>query len=418
MEENQKGTPTLMINPSLVQDLLTKDLEQVISSLSADSSDWKALSFLKKALDSHVSDIHIEPHSAQRFLLRRRIDGYLHDMGREDSFLDQDAVLILKQLSKLSPAAAQVPQQGLFYVQNHSRSVRVEFSTLPLVSGEKMVIRFIPGKLDAFNLRMLGLTQEQSLMIEEKIQKPYGMIFVTGPAQSGVTSTVYSILKRRMSPKVNILTIEDPVEQVIHGINQVQVCADIGLTCAAGLRAFLRQDPDVIYSGAEHDEETLGICIRAALTGRLIISCLHAWDAPSALARILELGGQIPHLLAESLNLIVNQRLIRRLCVNCKQPHELDDSGRRDFGISAPVIYRANPGGCESCRGMGYRGQTGIFDVLFVDDNICSAIRMRVDGAEIKKMVEFQPRLTLYQAGMGKVNEGVTSIEEVLRVQF
>jgi len=162
----------------------------------------------------------------------------------------------------------------------------------------------------------------------------------------------------------------------------------------------------------------LGICIRAALTGRLIISCLHAWDSPSALARILELGRQIPHLLAESLNLIINQRLIRRLCVNCKQPHELDASGRRDFGVSAPVIYRAKPDGCESCKGTGYWGRTGVFEVLSVDDNICSAIRLRVDGTEIKKMVEFQPRLTLYQAGMGKVNEGVTSIEEVLRVQF
>ncbi len=407
------------LNPSFIEDLISKDLDQVIAAQPLGSPEYRALTFLKTALDNHVSDIHVEPHAQGRFLLRHRIDGYLHDVRFGEGMVwDLDAVLFIKKIAKLHSSDVRVPQQGLFYVQNHGRSVRVDISTIPLMSGEKMVVRLIPGKLEALNLRMLGLTQEQSLIVEEKLQKPYGMLFVTGPAQSGMTSTVYSILKRRMSAKVNILTIEDPVEQVIHGINQVQVCADIGLTCAAGLRAFLRQDPDVIYSGAEQDEEILGICVRAALTGRLVMSSFFALDASSALLRVLEMGRQIPHLLAESLTLIMNQRLIRRLCMNCKQPQDLSGSEKRDFGITSKVLYRANPIGCEACRGTGYWGRTGIFEVLSVEERLCSAIRHRLPDAELKKIIESEPRMTLYQAGISKVNEGVTSIEEVLRVQF
>lgn len=407
------------LNPSLIEDLISKELDLVIAAQPLGSPESRALFLLKAALDNHVSDIHVEPHVQGRFLLRHRIDGYLHDVRLADGVVwDLDAVLFIKKLAKLPPSDSRVPQHGFFYLQNNGRSVRIDVSTILLMSGEKMVIHLIPGKLEALNLRLLGLTAEQSLIVEEKLQSSYGMIFVTGPGQSGVTSTVYSILKRRMSAKVNILTIEDPVEQLIHGINQVQVCADIGLTCAAGLRAFLRQDPDVIYSGSEPDEEVFGLCVRAALTGRLVMNSFFALDVSSALLRVLEMGRQIPHLLAEGLTLIVSQRLIRRLCVNCKQPHDLSASEKRDFGITAKMIYRAKPSGCEACRGTGYWGRTGIFEVLPFEESLRSAIRHRLPDADLRKTIEAETRMTLYQAGISKVNEGIASIEEVLRVQF
>lgn len=404
---------------SSLRELLSDDAARALSRLPADSAEHQAVAFLKLALEDRASDIHIEPRTAARCLIRRRIDGFLHELTSDHAdWIHPGSIEIIKNLAKLDTKESAIPQQGCFDLKDQNIAYRAEVSILPLVNGEKIVIHLIPLKKEILNLRDLGMTLEQAQALEEKIQKPYGMIFIAGPAQNGLTMTAYSIVKRRMSPKVNILTLEDPVEQLVHGVNQVQVCADIGLTCAAGLRAFLRQDPDVVYVGAEHDEETLSICIRAALTGRMIISCLPAENAHSALISIMDQTRSMPGLLAESLTLIIGQRLVRKLCPSCKREHPLSPEERKTFGITAPTVYRAGAKGCEACRGTGYWGRVGIFEFLPIDDEIRSVIRKQTDPAEIQKIIEVQPSMKLFESGMEKVNRGVTSMEEVLNERF
>ena len=278
-------------------------------------------------------------------------------------------------------------------------------------------MRILDKRIELMNLKLLGFDEKQLAMFEEKIQKPYGLILVTGPTGSGKSTTLYAGLNRRISPKINILTIEDPVEYQINGVNQVQVQSDIGLTFATGLRAFLRQDPDVILVGEVRDQETAEICIRAALTGHLVMSTLHTNDAASAVTRLLDIGIK-PYLVSGSLLLIVAQRLVRKLCNDCRKPQVIDPKTRAEFGVTAAVVYEANPEGCKTCRGIGYWGRHAIYELLPIDEDIRRIIS---DGGDLAVLRETQKKKgygTLFQSGIRKVNEGVTSLEEIMAIAY
>ena len=280
------------------------------------------------------------------------------------------------------------------------------------------ICRLISREVPCFaNLKSLGFDEKQLAVFEDKIQKPYGLILVTGPTGSGKSTTLYAGLNRRISPKINILTIEDPVEYQINGVNQVQVQSDIGLTFAAGLRAFLRQDPDVILVGEVRDQETAEICIRAALTGHLVMSTLHTNDAASAVTRLVDIG--IKHyLVSGSLLLIVAQRLVRKLCDFCKKSHDVPQKTREEFGITAPVIYEVNENGCKTCRGIGYWGRFAIYELLPIDEDIRRIISTGGDLEALREMQKKKGYGTLFQSGIKKVNEGKTSMEEVMSIAY
>lgn len=393
-----------------------KDLDQTIQQADAAPVVKLVDMFLKRALDDRASDIHIEPIH-DRISIRYRVDGSLYELPPPPRELHSALVSRVKILSKLDIAEKRLPQDGSFSIFYKGRKVDVRVSTIPVVSGEKVVMRILDKRVELMNLKSLGFDEKQRALFEEKIQKPYGLIFVTGPTGSGKSTTLYAGLNRRISPKINILTIEDPVEYQINGVNQVQVQSEIGLTFAAGLRAFLRQDPDVILVGEVRDQETAEICIRAALTGHLVMSTLHTNDSASAVSRLIDIGIK-PYLIAGSLLMVVAQRLVRKLCPECKKPDNIDEKTRADFGITSPLIYKANDKGCKECRNIGYWGRMAIYELLPIDEEMRKAISL---GGEVDALREIQKKKgyqTLFQSGIVKVNEGTTSLEEVMSIAY
>ncbi len=393
-----------------------KDLDQTIQQADAAPVVKLVDMFLKRALDDRASDIHIEPIH-DRISIRYRVDGSLYELPPPPRELHQALVSRVKILSKLDIAEKRLPQDGSFSIFYKGRKVDVRVSTIPVVSGEKVVMRILDKRVELMNLKSLGFDEKQLALFEEKIQKPYGLIFVTGPTGSGKSTTLYAGLNRRISPKINILTIEDPVEYQINGVNQVQVQSEIGLTFAAGLRAFLRQDPDVILVGEVRDQETAEICIRAALTGHLVMSTLHTNDSASAVSRLIDIGIK-PYLIAGSLLMIVAQRLVRKLCPECKKPDTIDAKMRADFGITSSVVYKANEKGCKECRNIGYWGRLAIYELLPIDEEIRKVIAQGGEVDAIRKIQKTKEYQTLFQAGIKKVSEGVTSLEEVMSIAY
>jgi len=393
-----------------------KDLDQTIQQADAAPVVKLVDMFLKKALDDRASDIHIEPIH-DRISIRYRVDGSLYELPPPPRDLHSALVSRIKILSKLDIAEKRMPQDGSFSFFYQGRKVDVRVSTIPVVSGEKVAIRILDKRAELMNVKSLGFSPEQLAIFEDKIQKPYGLIFVTGPTGSGKSTSLYAALNRRISPKINILTIEDPVEYQINGVNQVQVQSEIGLTFAAGLRAFLRQDPDVILVGEVRDQETAEICIRAALTGHLVMSTLHTNDAASAVTRLVDIGIK-PYLVAGSLLLIVAQRLVRNLCSECKKPDLIDAKIKTDFGITAHTIYKANEKGCKACRNIGYWGRTAIYELLPIDEDMRRAIAKGGDLEELRGIQKQKKYGTLFQSGMTRVNEGTTSLEEVMSIAY
>lgn len=371
---------------------------------------------LKRALDDRASDIHVEPIQ-DRISVRYRVDGSLYELPPPPRELHGALVSRVKILSKLDIAEKRLPQDGSFSLFYKGRKVDVRVSTIPVVTGEKVVMRILDKKPELLNLKSLGFSEEQMKIFEAAIVKPYGLIFATGPTGSGKSTTLYSAVNRRISPRINILTIEDPVEYQINGINQVQVQSDIGLTFAAGLRAFLRQDPDVILVGEVRDQETAEICIRASLTGHLVLSTLHTNDSPSAITRLMDIGIK-PYLIAGSLVLIVAQRLVRRLCPDCKLPHDLDAKSRSEFGITSQTIYKANEKGCKSCRNIGYWGRFAIYEMLPIDADLRKAIAEGKDSEALRDIQKAKKYGTLFTSGIQKVNEGQTSLDEIMSIAY
>ena len=369
---------------------------------------------IKRALDDRASDIHIEPFQ-DKLNIRYRVDGVLYELPPPPRELHNAMVSRVKILSKIDIAEKRIPQDGSFAFQYKGRHVDVRVSTIPIVFGEKVVMRILDKRTDLLGLKTLGFEPEQVEIFETALMRPYGLILVTGPTGSGKSTTLYAALNRRLSPEINILTIEDPVEYQINGISQVEVKPDIGLTFASGLRAFLRQDPDVILVGEVRDLETAEICIRASLTGHLVLSTLHTNDAVTAITRLIDIGIQA-YLVAGSIGLVVAQRLVRVLCPHCKEPYAVEPKIRDLYRIRADTLYKNK--GCEKCRNIGYWGRMAIYEVLPVDEDIRRLITKDADLSKLREAQKAKHYETLFQNGLRKVERGMTSLDEVLSVAY
>ncbi len=402
------------ISDALVEEYDTPDEELSIDRLIARAEEAPVVKLvdliLRQAIDERGSDIHLEPFK-NRISLRYRVDGVLLEIPPPAKHLHLPIVSRIKILSKLDIAEKRLPQDGGFSVKMKDRTVDFRVSIIPTIYGEKAVLRILDKGKMQLELSSLGFEKAQLESIEKAIRYPYGLIFVTGPTGSGKSTTLYGILNEIKDPKFNIITIEDPVEYKMEGINQVQIKPEIGLTFASALRSFLRQDPDIMMVGEVRDLETAQICIRSALTGHLVLSTLHTNDASSAITRLIDIGIE-PFLLMPSLQLIVAQRLVRKLCPDCKEPYEPTDEERKRFNLGKDLIYKLK--GCERCNHIGYKGRLCVAEILSFNDVIRGAIVEGVNSQKIRELGCANGMVTLAESAMLKVREGVTSLEEAL----
>lgn len=370
-----------------------------------------------------ASDIHLEPQENQS-LLRYRIDGVLHDLITMPKSLNEKIVSRIKILSNLRTDEHFAAQDGKFRFRADTQKIDVRVSILPVVNGEKIVMRLLSDRGRSYTLEHLGFCDRDFKKVKEASLKPYGMILVTGPTGSGKTTTLYSVLRLLNRREVNIQTIEDPVEYDIEGINQIQVNERTNLTFAMGLRSLVRQDPDIIMVGEIRDSETAGIAINAAMTGHLVLSTLHTNDSATSLPRLLDMGVE-PFLVASSVNLIIAQRLVRTICPACITSHKVDlnkiktslpeDLFARYFeGQESIRLYQGK--GCDACNSTGFSGRQGIFEVLEVSDSIKELIVNRENATRITKQAQKEGMSLMFEDGLKKALAGSTTIEEVLRV--
>ncbi len=396
--------------------LAPEEEAESVEDLAAKAGDTQVIRLvdllIMEAVNSRASDIHIEPYP-QRISIRIRIDGILYPMDPPAPHLMPAIISRLKILAKMDIAEKRLPQDGGFSVRLGDKPIDIRVSTVPLIYGEKIVLRLLDKATLIFNFKELGMEGKALEEVERGLTTPQGLVFLTGPTGSGKSTTLYAAMNRLKSPAQNILSIEDPVEYKIEGINQVQAKPSIGLTFAAGLRAFLRQDPDIIMVGEVRDLETAEICVRAALTGHLVLSTLHTNDAPSAITRLIDLGIE-PFLLSPSLVLVIAQRLVRNLCPECKEPMEPSPSVRERAHLPSGTYYK--PKGCASCRKIGYRGRVGIFEVILVDDSLRDLITQRAPAQKMKEFAKSHGMKTLLESGLSKAASGVTSLDEVFSV--
>jgi type IV pilus assembly protein PilB len=368
---------------------------------------------LEQALRAGASDIHLEPIERGN-KVRMRVDGVLRELPAPPRSLFIPMVSRFKILAKMDIAEKRVPQDGAIALRSGDRRVDLRVSTVPTVHGEKMVMRILDKNTIPLDLTSLGLDERQSKDLIESIQMPHGLMLVTGPTGSGKSTTVYSCLNLVNAPDTNICTVEDPVEYKFDGMNQVQVKTQVGLTFAGALRAFLRQDPDVIMVGEVRDQETAQICLRAALTGHFVLSTLHTNDALSAVARLQDMGVE-SFLLASTLRALEAQRLIRRLCKECKEAHECGADTARRYGLSpGDTLFR--PKGCDNCRGLGYRGRVGVFEVVRITSRMAELIQSRATLSDLRQAARDQGMKLLSDSALDKVRAGETSLEEALTV--
>jgi len=367
---------------------------------------------IRQAIEERASDIHLEPFK-DKISLRYRIDGKLFEIPPPSKHLHLPIVSRIKILAKLDIAEKRLPQDGAILVRINERSIDIRVSVIPTIYGEKVVLRILDRGGMSLDLNSMGFDSKQITQLRKSIKSPYGLVFITGPTGSGKTTTLYAILSELKDPTKNIVTVEDPVEYKLDGINQVQIKPEVGLTFATALRSFLRQDPDIMLVGEVRDLETAQICIRSALTGHLVLSTLHTNDAPSAVNRLMDIGIE-PYMLAPSLLAVVSQRLIRKLCPECKEAYEATPEQLKSANIKAELIYRAK--GCVKCNNSGYKGRTCIGEVMVVDEAIQDLINQRVPFQKIRQVARAAGMLTLYESGMKKVESGVTSLEEALSV--
>lgn len=367
---------------------------------------------IRQAIDERASDIHIEPFKG-RISLRYRIDGRLYEIPPPAKQLHLPIISRIKILSKLDIAEKRLPQDGAFLVRLEDRPIDLRVSTMPTIYGEKVVLRILDRSVIVLDLDQLGFKAKQLELIRRTIKMPYGLVLLTGPTGCGKTTTLYAILNEIKSPTKNILTVEDPVEYKMDGINQVHVKPEIGLTFANALRSFLRQDPDIILVGEIRDLETGQICIRAALTGHLVLSTLHTNDAPSAVSRLVDIGVE-PYMVAPSLIMVVAQRLIRKLCPDCKEAYEPTMAQIGEVKIKADLIYR--PKGCSKCGQIGYRGRICIAEVMVINEQLRDLINEGSAFQKIREVAKESGMQTFYESGLKQVEDGTTSVEEILSV--
>ncbi len=373
---------------------------------------------IEDAYFAGTSDIHIEPWEKD-LVVRYRIDGVCQEKLRLPIKVAGALVARLKIMGNLDIAERRLPQDGrIIFKQFTKKSIDIDLriSTSPLNHGEGMVMRILDKQKSTLPLPMLGFTEANLTLYRKVIRQPYGMILHCGPTGSGKSMTLYAALNEINSPDVVIRTVEDPIEYTLAGINQMQMHRQIGLTFAAALRAFLRQDPDIILVGEIRDHETAEIAIEAALTGHLLLSTLHTNDAPSAIARLTDLGVE-PFMISASLLCVCSQRLMRRVCKNCRQP--LEPQGREkellEKGIGwSGQIFRHHPKGCVRCNHTGYKGRVGIHELMVVNEEMIEAINKGLDTAELKRIAVRGGMMTLHQDGLVKVKEGISTFEEAL----
>jgi type IV pilus assembly protein PilB len=375
---------------------------------------------LVDSLRRGASDIHIEPYEKD-MRIRFRIDGMLYDV-MHPPFRMRDALISrLKIMSKLDISEKRLPQDGRIKIKvkvdQRSRELDFRVSTLPTLFGEKVVLRLLDKDNLMLDMTKLGFEQESLTKFQRNIARPYGMVLVTGPTGSGKTNTLYSALQSLNREDTNIMTAEDPVEFNLHGINQVQMKEQIGLNFAAALRSFLRQDPNIVLVGEIRDFETAEIAIKAALTGHLVLSTLHTNDAPSTISRLMNMGIE-PFLVATSVNLIQAQRLIRRVCKDCKAEHPTPVEALLEVGFKPDEarqmkVFKGK--GCQTCNNTGYKGRIGLYEVMEVTDEIRELILIGASSLELRKKAVDEGMITLRESGLHKIRAGVTTLEEVVR---
>jgi type IV pilus assembly protein PilB len=402
-----------------------EELEQIdVGALEKQSGEAPVIRLVNlmliSAIQKGASDIHIEPYEKE-FRVRFRIDGILYNI-MQPAMKFRDAITSrLKIMARLDIAEKRLPQDGRIKIRfaDNGANKEIDFrvSCLPTLFGEKIVLRLLDKDKLMLDMTKLGFEQESLTKFERNILKPWGMVLVTGPTGSGKTNTLYSSISKINTPETNIMTAEDPVEFNLVGVNQVQIRENIGLNFAAALRSFLRQDPNIILVGEIRDFETAEIAVKAALTGHLVLSTLHTNDAPSTVNRLMNMGIE-PFLVASSVNLICAQRLVRRICGNCKTDHPLPPQGLIEAGFKpedANTVVPKKGAGCEKCNGTGYKGRVGLYEVMEIAEELRELILVGASGLELRRKAIEEGMITLRNSGLIKVKEGLTTIEEVVR---
>jgi type IV pilus assembly protein PilB len=405
-------------------ELLDENEEVDLAKLEASTEEAPVVRLVNLILTDSIkrgaSDIHIEPYEKD-FRVRFRIDGVLYEIMQPPMKLRDAMTSRLKIMAKLDISEKRLPQDGRIKIkmklQGKNKEMDYRVSVLPTLFGEKIVLRLLDKENLMLDMTRLGFEQESLTRFERAIFKPYGMVLVTGPTGSGKTNTLYSSISRVNTPETNIMTAEDPVEFNLHGINQVQMKESIGLNFAAALRSFLRQDPNIILVGEIRDFETAEIAVKAALTGHLVLSTLHTNDAPSTVSRLMNMGIE-PYLVATSVHLIAAQRLVRRLCKECKEPLPMPPQALMDIGFSAEdaksvAVYKGR--GCTTCNNTGYKGRVGLYEVLEITDNIREMVLTGASAIELKNRASEEGMISLRGSGLRKLKAGLTTVEEVVR---
>jgi type IV pilus assembly protein PilB len=391
-----------------------QDEEVKASELAEDAPVVKLINgLLTDAVKRGASDIHIEPFEHE-MRVRYRVDGALHEVMRPPIKMRAALTSRVKIMAQLNIAERRVPQDGRIKLKMGARVIDFRVSTLPVLFGEKIVLRILDKGNLTFDLSKFGFEPKAEADLMKAILNPYGMVLVTGPTGSGKTTTLYSALSKINTIEVNIMTAEDPVEYNLMGINQVLVRNEVGMTFAAALKAFLRQDPNIIMVGEIRDLETGSIAIKAALTGHLVLSTLHTNDAPSTVTRMVDMGIE-PFNVASAVNLIVAQRLVRRICVECKQQHDYSDEEMHAFGIDRDQGPFFKGTGCDVCNSTGYKGRQGIYEVMALTSQLRRYILKGASTEELREVAVSEGMLTLRMDGLVKIKKGVTTLEEVVK---
>jgi type IV pilus assembly protein PilB len=374
---------------------------------------------LSQAVKSRASDIHIEPQE-HSMTVRMRIDGVLRDMVPPARKMQAAVITRIKILSKMDIAERRLPQDGRFRMKAPGRDIDVRVSTIPTIYGEKLVMRILDTAAVNHDLDQLGFEPKLLEDFKAILSQPYGIIVVTGPTGSGKSTTLYSALNYLKDPRKNITTVEDPVEYRLGGINQIQVKPEIKLDFAKSLRAILRQDPDIILIGEIRDKETVDIAIKASLTGHLVLSTFHTNDAPSAISRFIYMGVE-PYLLASTINLVIAQRLVRRICDRCKEPVQLNEEVLKRLRISPEQARNAifhHGKGCKTCGETGYFGRLPIFEFLVMDNEVREKVTAGASEAQIRALARQKGYGGLLDSGVNNILQGLTTAEEVLSTTF
>ena len=374
-------------------------------------------SILQHAVGDGASDIHIEPQ-AREVTVRFRVDGVLREVMSIPHKLQYTVTARLKLLGELNIAEKRVPQDGRFSVKIRNQKINFRVASLPTAFGEKIVLRLLDTASVEVDLEKLGFTQKDYERFEAVFRRPYGATLVTGPTGSGKSTTLYATLRELNSTEKNIITVEDPVEYKIPGLNQVQINPKVGLTFASGLRNILRTDPDIVMIGEIRDKDTAKISVEAALTGHLVLATLHTNDAPGALSRLTDMGVE-PYLTSSAVDCVIAQRLIRKLCERCKEPVEIEreilEGMEFPFRLASEGLHFHKAVGCRRCGGSGYRGRTGIYEVMVISDEIRKMILVQSSSGEIGRVAESQGMVRLRDDGLLKASRGITTIEEALK---